>query len=429
MRGGKCNREACSYKHDPSYAAATPAKDGNAEAKAEAKEKAKSKAKATSNPAAPVVAIIDSDDGQTSSGSEWEEADTDASTGDHAAVSEVKRNGKKVSFSKETNFTPSKPRRSVRDRGDKVRKVDVDRLYDCQHTEQVYDSHKARARAQLMRNMVMQRRKPKLETCQIHVPGSDILNTVVYSRTANVFYELAPNHACLRGLPEIRHVCDLIRTSEHYKQLIAVKGGRVASSDGCCFGHRVVSVLNVSYVQSRWKLLAWGVDPSALAKVCNRKHLHADFGATKMQGQDVKRTSKVARKLLESIVDAESPAKAVVTLGNTGAGPFDRVTIEFCCAHDSALEKSTGVRVHEHINANSKACEEMVLEELKRVRRDSPQAQVFVYAALPRTGGSSWQYVKEANGPNEKVPERKKVFRRLLKSLRRLLIRLADDKP
>ena len=107
MRGGKCNREACSYKHDPSYAAATPAKDGNAKAKAEAKEKARSKAKAKSNPAAPVVAIIDSDDGQTSSGSEWEEADTDASTGDHAAVSEVKRSGKKVSSSKETNFTSS----------------------------------------------------------------------------------------------------------------------------------------------------------------------------------------------------------------------------------------------------------------------------------------------------------------------------------
>ena len=143
----------------------------------------------------------------------------------------------------------------------------------------------------------------------------------------------------------------------------------------------------------------------------------------------MKRTSKVARKLLQSIVDAESPAKAVVTLGNTGAGPFDRVTIEFCCAHDSALGKSTGVRVREHINANSKACEEMVLEELRRVRRDSPQAQVFVYATLPCAGGSSWQHVKEANGPNEKVPERKKVFRGLLKSLRRLLIRLADYKP
>ena len=49
MRGGKCNREACPYKHDPSYA--TPAKDGKAKAKAEAKEKAKSKAKAKATPA------------------------------------------------------------------------------------------------------------------------------------------------------------------------------------------------------------------------------------------------------------------------------------------------------------------------------------------------------------------------------------------
>ena len=70
-----------------------------------------------------------------------------------------------------------------------------------------------------------------------------------------------------------------------------------------------------------------------------------------------------------------------------------------------------------------------MLEELKSVRRGSPHARMLVCAALPCTGGSSWQYVNEANGPYEKVQERKKTFRRLLKSLKRLLIRLADYKP
>ena len=67
--------------------------------------------------------------------------------------------------------------------------------------------------------------------------------------------------------------------------------------------------------------------------------------------------------------------------------------------------------------------------ELKSVMRDSPRAKVLIYAALPCTGGSSWQFVNEAHGPNEKVRGRKRVFRRLLKFLKRLLLRLADYKP
>ena len=114
--------------HDPSYA--TPAKDGKTKAKAEAKEKAKSKTKAKVTPAAPVVAIIDSDDEGISSCSDWEDVDTDVSTGDDAAVSKVKQNGKKIPFSKGTSFVSSKPRRSVVERGRKVRKINVDGLYD-----------------------------------------------------------------------------------------------------------------------------------------------------------------------------------------------------------------------------------------------------------------------------------------------------------
>ena len=178
-----------------------------AKAKAEAREKAKSKAKAKATPAAPVVAVIDSDDGGTSSCSECEEIDTDVATGDDAGVSKVGNNNKKVSFSKGTMFVSSKPRRSVLERKGKVRKVDVKMLYDPQHTEQIYDCHKARAKAQLMRNMVLRKRKPKLETSQIRVPGSDIVITVVYNRKQDVFFELTPEHAYLKGLPEVRELC------------------------------------------------------------------------------------------------------------------------------------------------------------------------------------------------------------------------------
>ena len=111
----------------------------------------------------------------------------------------------------------------------------------------------------------------------------------------------------------------------------------------------------------------------------------------------------------------------MVTTRGTEAGLIDRIMVEYCCSRDSTHRKFTttskgwkAIRVHEHLNANSKECEEMVLDELKSVRRGSPHARMLVCAALPCTGGSSWQYVNEANGPDEKVQERKKTFRRLL---------------
>ena len=58
-----------------------------------------------------------------------------------------------------------------------------------------------------MGKMVLQKRKAKLEISQIRVPGSDIIIIVVYSRKQNVFFELAPGHAYLKGLPEVREIC------------------------------------------------------------------------------------------------------------------------------------------------------------------------------------------------------------------------------
>ena len=82
-------------------------------------------------------------------------------------------------------------------------------------------------------------------------------------------------------------------------------------------------------------------------KGCTEKHSHADLEAIKEQGKGVRRTGKVARKLLQNIVNHKTSAEAMVTARKTGLGPIDRVMIEFCCAQDSALGKPT---------ANSKGC-------------------------------------------------------------------------
>ena len=216
-----------------------------------------------------------------------------------------------------------------------------------------------------------------------------------------------------------------------------MKGVSVASFDGCCYGHRTSSSANVMYIKSGWTLMAWGVDLSAISKSCSEKHVHAGTNVVKNGNNQAKRTSKVARKLLKVLGDKNSNnVDAMVTTNAKTCGPIDRVMVEFCCSRNSTLGKPTAaskgckiIRVHEDLDANSRACEDMIVESVGAVKRDQPRAPVLVYAALPCTGGSSWQFVNEANGPNGKVREKKLKFRRLLKSLKRLLLRLADYEP
>ena len=196
---------------------------------------------------------------------------------------------------------------------------------------------------------------------------------------------------------------DRIQSSEQCKTMINSSGAKRTAFDGCCFGHRVTMSPQIAYVKSKWNMLAWGVDLSALSKVCDGKHSHADIGAQEEHGGDARRTSKVARKLLRSLA-SDGTKEAMVTACLSKGETVDRVMIEFCCGQDSNLGKpsraSQGckvIRVHERIDANSKACVDMIWGELKSVVRDNPRAKVLVYAALPCTGGSSWQYVNEVN--------------------------------
>ena len=106
-----------------------------------------------------------------------------------------------------------------------------------------------------------------------------------------------------------------------------------------------------------------GVDLNALSKTCDGKHLHADPETRDEHGGDVRRTSKVARKLLRSLTGGGTEEKALVTNCPSKGETVDRVLIEFCCGQDSNLGKpskaSQGckvIRVHERIDANSKSC-------------------------------------------------------------------------
>ena len=229
---------------------------------------------------------------------------------------------------------------------------------------------------------------------------------------------------------------DGVQKSEQCKIMTNSSGAKVTTFDGCCFGHRVATSSKVAYVKSKWKILSWGVDLNALSKTCDGKHLHADPGTHDEHGGDVRRTSEVARKILRSLAGGGAKEEALVTTCPSKGETVDRVMIEFCCGQDSNLGKPTKasqgckvIRAHERVDANSKSCDDMIWGELKSVVKDNPRAKVLVYAALTCTGGSSWQYVNEAKGPNEKVRDRKRMFRKLLKSLKRLMLRLADYKP
>ena len=229
---------------------------------------------------------------------------------------------------------------------------------------------------------------------------------------------------------------DGYQESEQVEQMKGIQGCATTSFDGCCYGHRTSCAAQVLYVKSKWKFLAWGVDLNTMEKSCHDKHQHAGKNESGDENSAVKRTSKVAQKLLKAVNNSNNSNNGAYAMASPDTGKYDRVMIEYCCSKDSSLGKPNAfskgckiIRAHEDLNANSKSCEDMIVATTKATKKDHPQARVLVYAALPCTGGSSWQFVNEAGGVNEKVKERKRSFRKLLKSLKRLLLRLAECDP
>ena len=124
-----------------------------------------------------------------------------------------------------------------------------------------------------------------------------------------------------------------IQKSEQCKAMMNYSGTKATAFDGCCFGHRIATSSNVAYVKSRWKMLSWGVDTSMLSKTCDGNHVHVHPGTHDEDGRDVRRTSKVARKLLRSLTDHGAKGEEMVTTCPSKDENVDRVMIEFCCGH------------------------------------------------------------------------------------------------
>ena len=208
---GSCSRNNCPYKHvDP----ATPAEGkpkaapkADPKGKAEAKPKPKGKAKAL--PAAPAIRLCRAwnplapaiqkrnvvyDDEVSDCSSLDSDADSECSTDDEAAenVPKQKSKGRRtqstdskakktVAFAPDVRFQSSKPRRSYKDCGDKVVKVNVEKRFlsnSNRTTELGFSMHKARLKAQMMNDM-LQDGKPGDRHVYVRVPGSDRVREII----------------------------------------------------------------------------------------------------------------------------------------------------------------------------------------------------------------------------------------------------------
>ena len=209
---GSCSRNNCPYKHvDP----ATPAEGkpkaapkADAKSKAEAKPKPKGKAKAL--PAAPAIRLcrawnplapaiqkrnITYDDDVSDCSSLDSDADSECSTDDEAVEGPSKPKGKdrrtqstdpeakkRVTFAVDVRFQSSKPRRSYKDRGDKIIRVNVEKRFmdnNNRITELGFSMHKARLKAQMMNDM-LQDDKPGDRRVYVRVPGSDRVREIIF---------------------------------------------------------------------------------------------------------------------------------------------------------------------------------------------------------------------------------------------------------
>ena len=88
---------------------------------------------------------------------------------------------KKVLFANDVRFQSTKPRRSYKDRGDRVIKVNVkDRFEnDIRMNELGFSMHKARLKAQMMSDMV-QDDKPADRHVYVRVPGSSRGREIIF---------------------------------------------------------------------------------------------------------------------------------------------------------------------------------------------------------------------------------------------------------
>ena len=219
-KNGSCSRHNCPYKHvDP----ATPAEGkpkakakAEAKSKAEAKPKPKGKAKALPaasairvcrawNPLAPAIQKrnITYDDDVSDCSSLDSHADSDCSTDDEVVkksslvkgrdrrtLSTNPKAKKKVMFANDVRFQSSKPRRSYKNRGDKIIKVNVEQRFmnDNRINELGFSMRKPRLKAQMMNDM-LQDDKPGDRHVYVRIPGSDRVREIIFYDGENELHE------------------------------------------------------------------------------------------------------------------------------------------------------------------------------------------------------------------------------------------------
>ena len=211
----------CPYKHvDPATPAeGKPKAAPKAEAKGKAEAKPKPKGKAKALPAAPAIRLcrawnplapaiqkrnVKYDDDVSDCSSLDSDADSECSTDDEAVanVPKPKSKGrrtqstdseakKKVTFASDVRFQSSKPRRSYKDRGDKIIKVNVEKRFvdnSSRATELGFSMHKARLKAQMMSDM-LQDGRPGDRHVYVRVPGSDRVTEIIFYDGEDELYE------------------------------------------------------------------------------------------------------------------------------------------------------------------------------------------------------------------------------------------------
>ena len=187
------------------------------------------------------------------------------------------------------------------------------------------------------------------------------------------------------------------------------------------------------------------VNLSWLAEQFKRKWFRLVRGPTVLQAADIltkpfTNADKWKRAVRLMAIGSRAPSRnaAIARSGDDGSEELNssgepeaepeaqRLLVELCCSESSKLgdmsrKAALGckvMRVTEKDNLNSTACQRRIKTGIKKFLRTHKPKDVMIWASLPCTGGSPWQYVS-TQMPSDKARVRRHVreFNKLWKSL------------
>ena len=108
----------------------------------------------------------------------------------------------------------------------------------------------------------------------------------------------------------------------------------------------------------------------------------------------------------------------------------NRVIVEFCCGENSKLgEKRYTIRVTEKDDATKQSTIKRLCKDLRPLLCDEGGCKpLLIWASLPCTCGCSWQHINILTN-REKVEDHRKLFLKLLKSLKSFMRIMKPFKP